>query len=966
MGRRQLMRATDLARYLAAFVVLAAALLPRIVAAAACTPLTTQYGVYGGAGTSLSSMKINGSSLSASGCTAGSPGTCNSVATNGAYTQTTQTLPAVDTFQTSSVSTTSTLSSVPPGDYGTLNASNATFSGGTYRITTLNASGTFTMNAGTYYINRFDWGAGKINININSGPVVLIIGSYMGSTGATHKINDKGNPGDLQILLEPSATFSITNNTISMAALLYSSYASSSFTFGTSLTMEGAIITAGTVTTGNTFALTYGATAQAALANLQGCNTIPNNFLVEAAGGGAISTQVAGQSFNIRVTARDASNATLTSFTGTVVITSTGTLSQGSGTTASFVNGVLSSWPVTISNTGTFTITATLSGGSANGTSNAFDVVYAAGRFNAFEQSTPANALTGVIKTKISGQSFTLDIIALNAAGNAYAKQAISPITVELLDASDNSGALNTTTNCRSSWTLLSTITTSFSLANSDNGRKALTMSLARAAPEVRVRISTSANGGVSGCSNDNFAVRPLSFISVQAADTNDTTVGTARVLNNSNASSGVVHRAGRAFSVLASAVNADGSTVTTGYNGTPTLTVSSCAQPTGCSAGTLSSSLTATNGVVAGTATYAEAGVIGVTMNDSTFAAVDAGDSTLAERTISSAAATFGRFVPDSYRLTVSTAPQFTTPTCGAGPGTQQFTYVGQTFTFGTVPVVLSTPLNASGVALANARPRFDTSHVTASVSASGTPVAFNQSVAAASVAQSATSLITFNAGTFSFTRGTTPVASFTPTFTMTVNLADTTENGTSGNTTINAQAPLAITPIAFAGGYGDFHYARLQMRSAYGDVRSPLYVPLEIQRYNGSGWVRLTQAGSCFSAPAATFAYSSATGLLTSGGGTPNCATRVASTVTTTSGQGLALLAKPGNVTTTQPSAMTMTLNLQAAASGSTCNAVPALVAASTNAMPWLTQPDGSNPSARLTWGRMQGAVLLHERFD
>jgi hypothetical protein len=437
-------------------------------------------------------------------------------------------------------------------------------------------------------------------------------------------------------------------------------------------------------------------------------------------------------------------------------------------------------------------------------------------------------------------------------------------------------------------------------------------------------------------------------------------------VLNNSNATSGVVHRAGRAFSVLASAVNADGVTVSTSYNGTPTLTVSSCTQPTGCTAGTLSSSLTATNGVVAGTATYAEAGVISVTLTDSTFAAVDAADSTLAERTVTSSAATFGRFVPDAYQLTVSTAPQFTTPTCGAGPGTQLFTYVGQTFSFGTVPVILSTPLNASGVALANARPRFDTSHVTGTVAAGGAPVALNQSTAAASVAQSATSLITFNSGTFSFTRGTTPVTSFTPSFTMTVNLADTTENATSGNTTINAQAPLVIAPIAFAGGYGDFHYARLQMRPAYGDVRRELYVPLEIQRYNGSGWVRLTQAGSCFSAPGLTFAYSNATGLLTNGGGTPNCATRVANSVTTTSGQGLAQLAKPGNLTTTLPSAMTMALNLKAAAEGSTCNATPALVAASTNNLPWLTQPDGSNPSVRLTWGRMRGDVLLHERFD
>lgn len=100
-----------------------------------------------------------------------------------------------------------------------------------------------------------------------------------------------------------------------------------------------------------------------------------NNFLVEAAGGGAIGTQTAGTAFNIKVTARDTFNNTVTSFVSTVNITSTGNLSAGGGTTPSFVAGVLASRSVTISNVGSFTITATrTSGGSENGTSNSFTV----------------------------------------------------------------------------------------------------------------------------------------------------------------------------------------------------------------------------------------------------------------------------------------------------------------------------------------------------------------------------------------------------------------------------------------------------------------------------------------------------------------------------------------------------------------------------------------------------------------
>ncbi len=103
-----------------------------------------------------------------------------------------------------------------------------------------------------------------------------------------------------------------------------------------------------------------------------------NNFLVEGQSGGNIGSQTIGNPFNIKVTARDIYNNTCGSgannFTGTVDITSTGTLSSGSGTTATFTAGVLSSHGVTISNGGNFTITATRTSGVQTGTSNSFSV----------------------------------------------------------------------------------------------------------------------------------------------------------------------------------------------------------------------------------------------------------------------------------------------------------------------------------------------------------------------------------------------------------------------------------------------------------------------------------------------------------------------------------------------------------------------------------------------------------------
>ena len=100
-----------------------------------------------------------------------------------------------------------------------------------------------------------------------------------------------------------------------------------------------------------------------------------DNFLVESSAGGDIGAQATGVAFTIKITARDVYNNTAISFTGgvnTANITSTGTLSGGPITTTAFTNGVLASQSVTITNSGSFTITVTK--GTPTGTSNSFTV----------------------------------------------------------------------------------------------------------------------------------------------------------------------------------------------------------------------------------------------------------------------------------------------------------------------------------------------------------------------------------------------------------------------------------------------------------------------------------------------------------------------------------------------------------------------------------------------------------------
>jgi len=97
-------------------------------------------------------------------------------------------------------------------------------------------------------------------------------------------------------------------------------------------------------------------------------------FLVERESGGDILTHTAGEAFNIKISAVDGTQTLDASFTGTVDITSNGTLGTGSGTTASFTGGILASHTVSITNTGNFNITATNSSGTETGNSNSFTV----------------------------------------------------------------------------------------------------------------------------------------------------------------------------------------------------------------------------------------------------------------------------------------------------------------------------------------------------------------------------------------------------------------------------------------------------------------------------------------------------------------------------------------------------------------------------------------------------------------
>lgn len=169
--------------------------------------------------------------------------------------------------------------------------------------------------------------------------------------------------------------------------------------------------------TGNGYSLTASGTGlSGATSNSFQVNAAAlDHFLVEASGGGAIGTQTAGTSFNLRITAQDQFNNTATSFTGTTQLTSNATLSGSPVATSAFSAGVLSSQSVTITSAqGGTTITATEVGGTGKtGTSAGFTVNPGALDHFLVEASAGGN-----IGTQAAGSAFTLKITAQDSSNN--------------------------------------------------------------------------------------------------------------------------------------------------------------------------------------------------------------------------------------------------------------------------------------------------------------------------------------------------------------------------------------------------------------------------------------------------------------------------------------------------------------------------------------------------------------------
>ncbi len=278
---------------------------------------------------------------------------------------------------------------------------------------------------------------------------------------------------------------------------------------------------------------------------------------------------------------------------------------------------------------------------------------------------------TSHIATKIAGSPFSLDLVALKTDGSRNTNYG-NTVLVELLDASNNSGAPDSN-NCRSTWTtVIATLTPNPAFANSDNGLITVgTFTVNEAYRDVRVRVTNV--GGVSrrGCSTDDFAIRPDS-LALSATDVDWQTTGATRTLNNTDitspgSSSGTpypIHKAGQAFTITATAKNTSNATTLNYAGTTPIPVLGVCSPETACTSSLGTLALGGSGGGVSGvvtwsSASYSEVGAFDMTLQDTAFTSVDAGDTaaSCAGRYICGTTSV-GRFVPDHFDLTGTIAP--------------------------------------------------------------------------------------------------------------------------------------------------------------------------------------------------------------------------------------------------------------------------------------------------------------------
>ena len=621
--------------------------------------------------------------------------------------------------------------------------------------------------------------------------------------------------------------------------------------------------------------------------------------------------------------------------------------------------------------------------------------VVTVGSFNAFEPSTaPATATTGVIRTKIAGSAFGLDVVAIS--GGALLATFSDNVRIELLANAGAPGSGYGADHCPVANSVIQTIAS----AAIAGGRSTVNfLPVADVYQDVRVRIShPTATPTVASCSTDSFAIRPASF-SVSVTDNDWETAGRARDLDNGVASGGVVHKAGRFFTI---SVTPNPGTATS-YAGSPIVAALACGLPTGCVNGVLGLGIyTGTGTRSSSTAAYTEVGTFNLTLEDQVFADIDVADSPPAERYVPQQGApiTVGRFVPNHFDVAQLVTPQFRTfnasdAQCSAGAAPRRtFTYIGQPFGYVTRPQATIIARNFAGTTTTNYLGALwkigagavaatkdctttpNTCVYTSTFGASGGTVTENYTYTLALVAtpgwdnaasapaaatvtsnNNGTGTIAFAAsGALAFQRSlTTPQAAFTATINNSIRATDNSEAAGVITTTTPADFP----GISFDAG-NQFYYGRLRLENAYGSTLISMPLPLRAQRWDGTAFVT-NDLDNCTTIAAANIAIGNPQNGLTAAMVSPP-------TVGGAFSAGIGNLRLPAP-TGRQSGSVDVSINLGTTTDGASCApAMPAIPGGNLAHLRglWCTPPGNytSDPTARATFGLRGANPFIYQR--
>lgn len=582
------------------------------------------------------------------------------------------------------------------------------------------------------------------------------------------------------------------------------------------------------------------------------------------------------------------------------------------------------------------------------------------GRFDAFDATTVAGSRSGRLVSKVAGAAAGVAVIALDNSGTALHPGFTGDVALTWLDARDDSGAVSG--SCRASWVPLGAAGTARFEGN--NRVELNVVPPASGTRVMRLRMSYSAGGSnVVACSGDAFAALPARLAWLGASDADAATAGTARSLNNTAVDGGVVHRAGRPFTLRAQALDAGGALMT-GYDGSPVVSVASCLLPAGCTAAALTAhSVAAVAGNYLHSAvSYAEVGAVRLQLQDNAYGAVDTADTAAAARTLLSQGLDVGRFVPDRYVLSSSTLGQLNTANASCLASGYGATFLGQPFNWATTPQVTVTALNAGGATTTYwtgtlmKLARGSTSS-TLAVSAAGS-AALSASYGAIGVTDlgaGQTRLAVSMLDRFVLDLASGAQDSVTPGWTWTLQTNDPSEAAVAGNPTLAAS--ISQSPGFNSGGV--FHSGRLTLQPAHGDTRVGPRSLVQLQRFSSAGWVTMTEDRGCVTITRAHVGVSSPTGVFATLGA---CAAPLTNTATTRGGRAwLVFPPTPGG----SPGRLALRLN-GAAAAGQSCSGPGAAQAATALPPSWLLGgPAGAGPSALATWGRPQRDATLRREI-